>query len=116
MSNVIKCKMNTDYSIQRHRSKAESLMSNSIGQRPMNWMTRLNLRPVRAIATRFGLTPFQGYGRVMTFLRRALPYAIAQRALPLMCNDWVMTFTHKVLLLTCNNGVQYSINIKFSSV
>jgi hypothetical protein len=49
--------------------KAESLMSNSTGQRPVNGMMRLSLRPVRAIATRY-------------------------RLMPLTCNDWAQSGNH----------------------
>jgi hypothetical protein len=54
--------MNIGYFIQQPPMKAESLMSNSTGQRPVGLRMLFSLRPVRAIATRNRLTPLQGYG------------------------------------------------------
>jgi hypothetical protein len=64
--------------------KAESLASNSTGQRPVWLMMVLSLRPKRAIAIKNRLTPFQGYGWTSTFHHRALPCAIANKAFSLM--------------------------------
>ncbi|MDR0832693.1 MAG: hypothetical protein LBN93_00650, partial [Candidatus Symbiothrix sp.] len=44
----------------------------------------VSLRPERAIATRYWLTPFQGYGWSWTFLHRALPCASAHKAFSLI--------------------------------
>jgi hypothetical protein len=86
------------YFIQRSQIKAESLTSNSTGQRPVWLMTLLSLRPERAIAIRNRLTPLQGYGWIEAFHHRALlPLrnklcAIAKRALPLTCRDMAKNY------------------------
>ncbi|GAP71366.1 hypothetical protein SAMD00024442_11_26 [Candidatus Symbiothrix dinenymphae] len=71
--------------IDATKKKAESLMSNSAGQRPVGGATSLRLRPVRAIAmwrnmayALSGLWLLRGIS-----FRRAMPYANAKRALPL---------------------------------
>jgi hypothetical protein len=93
--------MNIGYSTQRHRSKAESLMSNSAGQRPVYLRILFSLRPERAVATKNRLTPFQGYGEMRSFQHRALPCANAKRALLLVCNDWVKYSNH--IKLNCKD-------------
>jgi hypothetical protein len=65
--------------------KAESLISNSVGQRPTYETASLSLRPERAIAKLCEMAhALSGLWllRIVSF-RRALPYANAKRALPL---------------------------------
>lgn len=72
------------------QNKAESLMSNSVGQRPTDRTVSLSLRPERAIAKccemahdRW-LMPTVGSGLRLLWValfRRAMPYANAKRAL-----------------------------------
>ncbi|MDR0833037.1 MAG: hypothetical protein LBN93_02450 [Candidatus Symbiothrix sp.] len=80
--------MSIEYFTIQYQTKAKSLMSNSTGQRPVYWMMLFNLRPERAVAIKDTLTPFQGYDWMRTSQHRALPCAIAKRALPLIDNDW----------------------------
>jgi hypothetical protein len=70
--------MKTQYFTQR----AESPASNSVGQRPTNKGTR-NAQALKG-RKQDRITPLQGLGSgVEPFFRRALPYAIADKAFSL---------------------------------
>jgi hypothetical protein len=81
-------------------------MSNSTGQRPVFRRMLCNLRPEGAGAIRHWLTPLQGYVWVVTLLHRALPCAIAKRALPLSCvrRRLQPTSLLKASLLACSKA------------
>jgi hypothetical protein len=75
--------------------KAESLMSNSTGQRPVWLMMVLSLRPERAIAIKNRLTPFQGYGWTRTFHHRALPLCYCSQGF----QPYVVKFDKKMQII-----------------
>ena len=57
--------------------KAESLIINSVGQRPTLWYAHAIAKPQRGV---IGISPFQGLNWLGDLFRRALPYANGDRA------------------------------------